>query len=189
MSLRPFASVLALLTLPGVALAHPEPSEAASFMSGLLHPLTGADHLLALLGVGIWAALQSNAFLKWAIPSLFLVSLLVGFQSGAQHLSDPYLETELALSVVALGVMLALRARWVPVVALGVAAAFAWVHGYAHGIESVGNLMNFGLGFLLISGGLNLLGLFLGARLHNMQPTATRALGGLMAACGVLMMV
>ena len=64
-----------LLGVAGPALAHP-----GHEASGFLHPFTGLDHLLAMVGVGMWAALlavrkPAAAFL---VPVAFLAMMAMG---------------------------------------------------------------------------------------------------------------
>jgi urease accessory protein len=103
---------------------------------GFLHPLTGPDHLLAMLAVGAVAALAGKRWLAWATPVAFVGGMLVGGALGLAGVSIPGTETAIALSLVALGVIVATAAHregaWLPVVV----ALFGVAHGVAHGGEA-----------------------------------------------------
>lgn len=187
MKARRLLSLLSLSLLPGLAFAHPGHGE-HGLMAGLLHPLTGLDHLLAMLAIGIWAALQPRA-LKVAVPASFLVLLLVGFGLGVAGSGLPMVETGIALSVLVLGLLIASAARLPAVVALVVAGGFALFHGYAHGAEATGGMLAFASGFLLASLGLHLAGGVLASAVNARVPMIARLAGGAIAASGALMLV
>ncbi|AVR96512.1 HupE/UreJ family protein [Pseudoduganella armeniaca] len=168
-------AALLLAGLPLPALAHPGHLEAAGFVAGLLHPLTGPDHLLALLSVGIWCARQP------ARPAVaFMLALAAGAGLAMMGWRLPALEGGIALSLLLAGLMVAAAVRLPPALAAIVMAGFALWHGNAHGLElphAAG-----AAGFLLASAGL----LWVGARLARL-PLA-RALGALVAAFGVALL-
>jgi hydrogenase/urease accessory protein HupE len=69
-ALKPvFASFFLTLASTGAALAHTGAdggTHHGAFMSGLLHPLTGTDHLAAMVAVGIWSAVAlRTAWHRW----------------------------------------------------------------------------------------------------------------------------
>jgi urease accessory protein len=103
---------------------------------GILHPLTGPDHLLAMLAVGAVAALTTRRWLAWATPAAFVGGMLVGGALGLAGVSIPGTESAIALSLVALGVIVATAARregvWLPIVV----TLFGAAHGIAHGAEA-----------------------------------------------------
>jgi urease accessory protein len=127
---------LAAVTLaPAVALAHPGHGGGdGGFAHGFLHPITGLDHILAMVMVGI-LAYQIGGRALWLIPTSFLTVMAVGGVMGIYGVSFYYLEPGIAASVVVLGALVALAVR-IPVgLAMGLVAVFAMFHGYAHGIE------------------------------------------------------
>jgi urease accessory protein len=138
-------SALLMLALP--AAAHPGHG-ASGLAAGLLHPLTGLDHLLALLALGLWSSrLRHGA----ALPPLFLVLMALGAACGGM-LPDamlPALENSIAATVLLLGVLAATALRLPPWLALAVAGMCGLLHGMAHGRELAG--MASGAGFLLAS--------------------------------------
>jgi urease accessory protein len=142
-----FAVFLALTT--GPAAAHTGAGDALAFSAGLLHPPRGLDHLLAMVGVGLWSA-QLGGRALWAIPAIFVASMAAGLVLAWMGATLPLVETGIAASVLILGVAVAAAARAPLVVAMALAASFALLHGHAHGTESVdGSIALFGLGVLL----------------------------------------
>ena len=122
-----------LLLSPALAFAHPG-HDHAGVMSGLAHPLFGLDHLLAMLAVGLWAAQQRGAA-RWALPLTFVATMLFGGLLGFAGIEMPLMETGIAGSVLALGLLVALAIRPPLVVAAALTALFAASHGVAHGLE------------------------------------------------------
>lgn len=133
MTLRKALYALALFLTPALAFAHPG-HDSSGLMAGVAHPLTGLDHLLAMLAVGLWAAQQQSAA-RWALPVTFVASLLLGGVLGFAGLHIPFMETGIAASVLALGLLVAVAARLPMSLALGMSALFALIHGVAHGLE------------------------------------------------------
>lgn len=136
MNLRNSLSALALLFTPTLAFAHPG-HETSGLLAGLGHPLGGLDHLLAMLAVGLWAA-QQQGQARWALPVAFVASLLLGGLLGFAGTQVPLLESGIAGSVLALGLLVALAARLPLAAALGLTALFGLSHGVAHGLELPG---------------------------------------------------
>lgn len=187
MNTRHLLPLLSISLLPSLALAHEGDHSHLGLLSGLLHPFTGIDHLLAMLAIGIWAALQTRT-LKLAIPASFLGALLLGFLMGVAGLNLPMVETGISLSVLLLGVLIATSALKLPTLAcLGLAAGFALFHGYAHGAEATGSLWAFAVGFLGSSLVLHLGGGLLAAGIRQI-PQLTRALGVTIATSGAVML-
>lgn len=124
---------LALLLSPAAAFAHPGHAQ-SGLLAGLAHPLLGLDHLLAMLAVGLWAAQQSGVA-RGALPLAFVACLLFGGLLGFAGLQLPLLETGIAGSLLALGLLVTVAARLPLAVALGLAGLFGLSHGIAHGLE------------------------------------------------------
>lgn len=158
MSLRQIFSVLALLLAPALAFAHPGHAE-SGLLSGLSHPLTGIDHLLAMLAVGLWAAQQQSAA-RWALPLTFLGSMLLGALLAYSGMALPFTESAIAGSVMAFSLLVLIAARLPMVAALGLTASFALFHGVAHGQElpATSGALVYACGFLLATAGLHALG-------------------------------
>jgi urease accessory protein len=148
------ASSLAL-SLP--AAAHPGHAD-TGFVAGLLHPLTGLDHLLALLAVGLWSRQRwGGSGHGGALPPAFLVMMALGASSG---LAPPALETSVAATVLLLGALAAsgprLAPRLAPELAVLLVGGCGFLHGLAHGRELAG--VDSGAGFLLASAAVMALG-------------------------------
>lgn len=173
----------ALLT-PTLAFAHPHHAHGADgFATGLAHPLLGLDHVLAMLAVGLWAAMMGGRAV-WAAPAVFLGAMLaagmVGF--GAQEFALVEHVILASIIVLGLGIALALRAPMLP--ALALIAVFGAAHGYAHGLEGTGQ-SSYVAGFLLATAALHGAGLGLGLVLRAKSAMLTRALGAVIALGGV----
>jgi urease accessory protein len=162
---------LALLALALPAAAHPGHAEATGFMTGFLHPLTGLDHLLALLAVGLWSRQQRHGVVL--APS-FLVLMALGASTGLGA-ALPALETSIAATVLLLGVLAAFALRVPAALAVATVALCGFLHGLAHGMELAGTAS--GAGFLLASALLMAAGSLPGARLRRMAGAAIGAAG------------
>lgn len=144
----PIALALALLATATPALAHP--GHGGGFVAGFGHPLGGLDHVLAMLAVGLWAALRGGgAALAW--PASFVAALAAGFGLTQVGLVLPMVETMILASVILLGAAVAFRLSapmWLGAAAIG---AFGLAHGAAHGMELHGAPLPFAAGFILAS--------------------------------------
>lgn len=139
------AAALTLAASP--ALAHLSPEEHGSFMAGLSHPVFGLDHILAMIAVGLWAALLGGrAF--WALPGAFVGAMIVGFAAAVVAVPLPLVEPMILVSVFALGLAVALALRLPIGTAAGLVALFGLFHGHAHGGElGTAGALAFGAGF------------------------------------------
>jgi urease accessory protein len=161
------------------ALAHSGHFE-TSFAAGLLHPLTGLDHLLAMVMVGLWAGLAFQRY-RWVCPAAFVGFMLVGFSYGSVGGGLPFAELLIIASLAVLGLALAFDFRPPLAIAAPMVALFAIGHGFAHGAEMTGgNAPGFVAGFLITTALLHIAGLRL-ARLSTM-PRMVGALGAVTAA-------
>ena len=161
------------------ALAHSTGDLAGGFAAGALHPLTGPDHLLAMVSVGIWGA-ELGAPAIWLLPISFPLIMAVGGALGIIGVPLPATELLIALSVTVLGAMVAL-ARPTPLwLALLVVGIFAIAHGHAHGVElpQMADPLAFTVGFVLATGFLHAVGIVIGVGMR--WPAGARAirLGG-----------
>ena len=125
------------VTLATPAVAHTGAGETAGFAAGLLHPLTGLDHLLAIVAVGAWSALAAPARV-WAVPLAFLAVMLAGAGLAFAGVVVPAVETGIVLSLLALGLLIGVRVKLGLPAAVALVALFALPHGYAHGAEAAG---------------------------------------------------
>ena len=156
-----------------------------------MHPLSGLDHLLAMIAVGMVSVVLGGAAV-WRVPAIFLLAMLVGAAAGYEAWRIPNVEFGIALSVLLLGLAVALPSLrgWQHVVFGGV-AAFGFCHGHAHGLELPEAVapLQFSFGFLLTSLFLHICGLF-GAEVLSGAPWRTRlrqCIGLMIAATGVLL--
>jgi len=182
---------LTLLAAPAAAFAHPGHLGGHGFMAGVAHPLSGLDHLLAMLAVGIWAA-QTGGRALWAVPAAFVVVMAAGGVAGAYGLGLPGVELGIAGSVVAFGLLIAASKRLPLGVGMALTAGFALFHGVAHGAElnPGDSLMLYGGGFLLATVGLHAAGAGLARLARNRWGTAlVRIAGAGTAAVGAVLMV
>jgi len=170
------AAVPCLLAAP--ALAHTGAGTTTSLGAGLAHPLGGLDHLLAMLAVGLSAALIGGRAL-WAMPLAFMGAMALGWAGALAGLHLPDVELGIGLSVVALGALAAAGASAPLAVGVTLAAGFAVFHGHAHGGEMPAGASGLGYaaGFLAATGGLHLGGIGLGLGVMRLGPVAARALG------------
>ena len=103
-------------------------------VDGLLHPLFGMDHLLAMIAVGLLSA-QIGGRALWAIPCAFVGSMILGGVLGLTGMPLPGVEYGIALSILLLGLALAVNRKQPLAVPLTAAAIFGFFHGHAHGTE------------------------------------------------------
>ena len=154
---------LAAVTLaPAAAFAHAGHGEHGEFIHGFMHPLTGLDHLLAMVTVGI-LAYQIGGRALWAVPATFLAVMAAGGLLGVAGISFYFVEPGIAASVVVLGIIVALALKPPVALAMAVVAVFAVFHGYAHGIEApLGSAATYGAGFLVATALLHAFGIAFG---------------------------
>jgi urease accessory protein len=171
------------------ALAHLDPLEHGSFAAGFTHPLFGADHVLAMVAVGLWAALLGGRAL-WALPAAFVGAMAAGFLLALGGLPLPLVEPLILGSVVVFGVLAALALRLPLPAAATVAAAFGLFHGHAHGGEmGLAAALPYLTGFVVATAALHAAGvagaLALGqSRIARGAGAAVALLGGVLAAVG-----
>jgi urease accessory protein len=183
--LRSLVLVACLLALPHPAAAHVT-GVASGFGAGFLHPLLGPDHLVAMVAVGLWGA-QLGAPAIWVLPVAFPLVMAAGGMIGVSGAELPYPEQMIALSGLALGLMVAFRVRIAFWAAAAVVAVFALFHGYSHGREmpQAADAASFAIGFVVATGLLHLLGIGVGAADRSAAgKLAIRGLGAAIAAVG-----
>ncbi|MBR0845785.1 HupE/UreJ family protein [Bradyrhizobium liaoningense] len=172
----PVAIVAFVLAQP--AFAHEQAGVAGGLVSGLLHPATGIDHLIAMVAVGIWGA-QLGAPAIWVLPITFPLVMAVGGVLGIMRVPLPMPEVAIALSALILGVAVASRLRLPFAAAAAIVAVFAIFHGHAHGAELPGsaNPLAYGVGFVTATGLLHLCGIAIGTLTR--WPAGERIIQGL----------
>jgi urease accessory protein len=162
-NIRHCAIALALALLATTSHAHPEAEAAAGFVPGLLHPFTGLDHLLAMLAVGMWAAVLGGRMVS-ALPLAFPLFMAAGAAAAMAGWNVPMAEPAVAASVLVLGLAMATAWRSSSLPALALVAIFGFAHGHAHGMElpAHASAAAYAGGFLLSTAILHLLGIGLG---------------------------
>jgi len=172
------------------ALAHPQRGEATGFLTGFHHPISGLDHVLAMVAVGLWGA-QLGAPAIWLLPVAFPLVMAMGGMLGLMGMPLPGIEYGIALSAILLGAAVMFEVR----PPLGVAAAlvgfFAIFHGHAHGAELPPgqSAMLYSIGFVIATGCLHAVGIGIGT-VHRWQwgKAALRVAGALVATGGAFFM-
>lgn len=170
--------------LPTAALAHP--GHGAGLAAGLAHPLTGADHVAAMIAVGLWAGHKGGRAL-WLWPASFVAVMIGGAVLGMTQVPLPHVEAMIIASVMVFGLMVALAANVATATGALIVGGFALFHGYAHGLELPESAGGAGTlaGFALSTAALQGFGV-IGARAARLQPLARAAGLACMALGGVL---
>lgn len=182
------------LLFPDAAWAHTAAGPTHGLVHGVLHPVLGADHLLAMVAVGLWAR-QLGGRALWALPTAFVATMALGAVAGAAGMGLPGVETIILLSVLALGVLTAAASRLPLVAAIAVVAVFALFHGHAHGTEMPGTISGllYGAGFTLSTAALHAAGITLAlAAQAGASPRRfhwDRLAGATIAAAGVVLWI
>jgi urease accessory protein len=178
-------SILALLALTyaGAALAHPGHADGA--MAGLMHPLTGIDHVLAMLAVGLWGA-QLGGRAQWLLPASFVALLAVGGALGMSGAALPMVEAGIVTSVLLLGLLIGFAVKLKTLPAATIVGVFAVFHGFAHGAEmpAMSTAWWYGVGFVAASAALHGVGLWLG-RAVRADSRWLRTGGGVISLAGL----
>lgn len=166
----------------------------STIFAGLLHPVMGIDHLLAMVTVGLLSA-QMGGRAIWTVPTAFVSVMAFGGVLGIIGMPLPFVEYAIALSVVTLGVALAANRRLPVVAAMVLVGLFALFHGHAHGAElpgysgSVVGVVAYVFGFLVATAGLHLIGALTG-QIAVSNPRGANLLrfsGALIALVGVFL--
>ena len=186
------AAGLLPLLLPLVAAAHGGADggthHGLGFLQGLMHPLTGPDHLAAMLAVGCWSALTARRV--WLAPLAFALTLMVGALAGLAGLPVPGVEPAIVASLLVLGLLVATQKVLPTVTAATLVASFALFHGIAHGQELAGATTPWpalaGMGLATIA--LHLAGIVLGRWLQRAGNGPTRAAGGAVVLLGLTLL-
>lgn len=178
---------LALAVLAGPAAAHVEAGHAQGLLSGLAHPISGLDHVLAMVAVGIWGA-QLGMPALWLLPLTFPVVMALGGLLGLLGIPLPGVEIGIAASALLLGGAV-LSGRRVPLAAaMLLVGVFAIFHGHAHGTElppGQSGLL-YSLGFVIATGLLHALGIGIGTiQCWPAGRAALRVAGGGIGLAGV----
>lgn len=179
--------LLAVIAAPGSAWAHILAGEAGGFASGFKHPISGWDHILCMVAVGMWGA-QLGAPAIWVLPITFPLVMALGGMMGLLGIPLPGDEIGIALSALVLGVMVLAEKRPPLWAAAAIVAVFAIFHGYAHGRELPPGEsgMLYSAGFVVATGCLHGVGISIGL-IHRWTAgrVILRVAGAMVAAAGV----
>ena len=176
-----------VLFFPLAAWAHVESGQAGGFTSGLLHPVSGLDHVLAMVAVGLWGA-QLGQPAMWLLPVAFPMMMAIGGMLGLIGIPVPGIEIGIAVSGIVLGALILGQMKMPTPAALGIVAFFAIFHGHAHGTELAAgqNAILYSLGFVIATGTLHAAGITLGlVHRWNAGRVALRCAGSIVLAGGL----
>jgi urease accessory protein len=183
------AALAVLLLAPSLAFAHTGVGETIGFAHGFSHPLSGLDHVLAMVMVGV-LALQLGGRAVWIVPATFVGVMAAGGALGMMGIAIPFVEAGIALSVLVLGAVIAFNIRApVAAIAAAVVGLFAIFHGHAHGAEmpAAAGGMAYATGFMIATVALHIAGITMGYGLAKMGETrgafVTRASRRCCSAC------
>lgn len=171
--------------------AHADHGDFSGFLHGFLHPASGLDHILAMVAVGVWAAMLGGRAV-WMVPATFIILMATGGAIGMAGITLPFVEQGIGGSVLVLGIMVAIAARLPVYIAAGMVGFFALFHGVAHGAEMpfTESGIGYGMGFLVATAILHLIGVGLGIGLTRFTPPALiRMAGATVAVVGGLLLV
>lgn len=168
-------------------LAHTGHGSVSGFSAGFSHPIGGADHILAMIAVGLWAA-QMGGRALWAVPLSFVLMMVAGAAMGIQGVQVPFIEEGILASVLVLGGLIAFGVKMPVLFSSAIVGLFAIFHGTAHGAEMPLNAggVEYALGFVLATGLLHIGGIAIGMAMHKFaESKASRVAGGAIAASGL----
>ena len=172
---------------PLYAWAHVGSGEAGGFLTGLQHPVSGLDHVVAMIAVGLWGAQLGNPAL-WVLPVLFPMMMAGGGMLGLMGIPLPGVEIGIAMSAIVLGTMVFAEARLNIQLAMVIVAFFAIFHGHAHGTELPAGQSGllYSMGFVIATGVLHGIGIIIGL-IHRWPAgkLVLRGAGAFIAAMGM----
>jgi urease accessory protein len=186
-----FKLITLFFFLPSLALAHTNVGETTGFMHGFGHPIGGADHMLAMLAVGLWAA-QIGGRALWVVPFTFVSVMVLGGILGFTGVAIPFVEEGILISILILGVLIAATFKLPLVYSSFIVGVFAIFHGHAHGTEMPVSISaaSYAVGFALATAILHLAGIGLGVFMQKINlHMVSRVAGGAIALSGVYLAV
>lgn len=179
------AALFALFS--NAASAHPGHGLETAY-AGFMHPMTGWDHFLVMLAIGLWAA-KLGGKARWQLPLIFVSVMAIGVILGAAGIYFAGVETAIAASVMAMGVLLILRLPINTGIQLGITAIFALLHGMAHGVElQISSMLTVTLGMLTATALLHGVGLFVGTQ-HSINRGVEKLMAYLMMLVGAYLLI
>lgn len=180
-------AALFLVAVNSAAAAHELNGPMGGFASGFEHPLSGPDHLLAMLAVGLWGA-QMGGRPVWSLPVTFPLIMCVGGVFGISRVVIPDIEFGIACSILVLGGAIALSWKAPEWLAIVIVAFFAIFHGYAHGEElpRAADPAAYAVGFVVSTGTIHVIGIGIGLIFGRLYcGRVSRILGGLIFVGGL----
>lgn len=179
-------SLVILLQTTPAAFAHTADSLSGGFVSGLLHPIFGWDHVVAMVAVGLWGAVLGRPAL-WVLPIVFPLVMALGAVLGIAGINVPFIEVGIALSGVVIGLMIVFLVKAPMAFAAILVGLFAIFHGHAHGTElpDAANPIAYSVGFVIATGMLHVAGILFGTLMaSDTGRLAVRAGGGVISLIG-----
>ena len=161
---RWIAVLLPMLLWAQIGFAHPQAGEAKGFLTGFRHPISGLDHVLAMVAVGLWGA-QLGSPAIWLLPVAFPMVMAFGGMLGLMGVPLPGVEYGIAASAILLGAAVMFEIRPPLALAAILVGFFAIFHGHAHGTElppGQSGLL-YSIGFVIATGCLHAVGIGIGA--------------------------
>lgn len=184
-------TLLSIALASNSAFAHPGHAESAGFLSGFLHPITGWDHLFAILLVSFWSAFALKK--AWLGPVIFMGGMGFGVTLGIFQYSISWFELGIAISIMGLGILIYLNRQFNSIFALVLISFFGVFHGYAHAdaLNSGGYRLITAItadlcGLLLATGILHVLGILLSNKIQKLNAMAHKSVGLSAAAIGAV---
>lgn len=188
--MRFLVTLASVMLISATASAHTGHGDTAGFVHGFAHPIGGLDHVLAMVAVGLFAAIVGGRAL-WRVPASFVAVMALGGVLGAAGLAVPFVEIAIAVSVVVLGGAVFLRQKLPVSAAMALVGFFAAFHGFAHGAEmpAAASGLAYGLGFVAATALLHAAGLAAGLGAMRLGakagPAVLRIGGGLVSLAGL----
>jgi urease accessory protein len=181
-----FISAVLLFLASTGAQAHILPNDVHGFDSGFAHPLHGLDHILVMVAVGLWAG-QLGGRARWLVPASFVTVMAFGGALAMAGLRVPYTEEGILLSVLVLGVLVAVAARFPLPACMAIVGIFAFFHGHSHGMEMPANAVGYayGVGFILATVLLHAVGIGLAYAVQTVKLPVVRWAGAAIAVVGI----
>jgi urease accessory protein len=190
-SFRVIVLLLTTLMVPSLAHAHSGAGETSRLLQGIGHPLSGLDHICAMVAVGLWAA-QMGGRSIWAIPLTFINVMALGGILAMMGINLPLVETGIVISLLTLGVLIAASLRLPLVASVIIVGLFATFHGLAHGAEmpETASALAYAAGFIIATAFLHGCGVGLGVAIQRLaSPKIVRYAGTAIVLCGAYLLL
>jgi urease accessory protein len=181
--------VITIALIPTVASAHTGVGDPGGLLHGFCHPISGIDHILTMIAVGLFAAHLSGRAL-WLVPLAFVSVMAAAGVAGMVGIAIPFVEIGIGLSVIVLGLGIALQINVPTLAAMALVGFIAVFHGHAHGTEMPETVSGiaYAVGFVGATALLLAVGIGLGRLVGYAGRYSLRivqACGGAMAVAGV----